>query len=414
MAVEQAWDVLVCGGGPSGCAAAVAAAREGARVLLVERTGRLGGAATTNLVQPFMGGVQCRLADDLTARLKAVHPKLMDVAYADLLAEAGAALLLHAWVARTLLDGPGKVRGVQVLTKGGFRDLGAAVTIDATGDGDVAYGAGAAFEQGRGEDGLLQPVSIMFEVGGVDKAAGILVGGERQALTTTVPDGNWSELCHAAEQSGELPPNVGVVRIYESPLPGRRILNASQVNGVNGTSPEDLTRAELEARRQAEVIVAFLRHHAPGYEDAFLAEMPAAIGVRETRRFVGLQTLTVDDLLAGRTWPDAVVRRASFVIDIHNPAGSGQADGLARQVQPYDIPYGCLVPRDVDGLLLAGRCISGTHEAHASYRVQRIGMAIGAAAGVAAALAARSGVPPREVDVAAVQASLGLTLAAPD
>jgi hypothetical protein len=170
-----------------------------------------------------------------------------------------------------------------------------------------------------------------------------------------------------------------------------------------------LTRAELTARRQAQVVLAFLQRHAPGYEQAYIAAMPAMVGVRETRRVLGLHYLTREALLAGRKDPEAVVRDASFPIDIHNPAGSGQAEGLAARVQPYDIPYGCLVPRAVDGLLVAGRCISGSHEAHASYRVMCIAMAIGAAAGAAAAQSVHRGVPPRAVDVAALQRALGLS-----
>jgi hypothetical protein len=157
-------------------------------------------------------------------------------------------------------------------------------------------------------------------------------------------------------------------------------------------------------------VLDFLRRHAPGYERAYVAVMPAVVGVRETRRFLGRAYLTREDLIAGKEWPDAVVWKAAFPIDIHNPAGSGQAEGqaqgvqgLAASVRPYEIPYGCLVPRDTPGLLMAGRAISGSHDAHASYRVQCIAMAIGAAAGAAAAVAVRERTPPAEIDVRAVQ-----------
>jgi hypothetical protein len=246
----------------------------------------------------------------------------------------------------------------------------------------------------------------MFRIAGVDESRAMLCGGERQARQVRVPEGTWEEVVRAGQERGELTPEIGVIRTYATRRPGERGINATQVNRIDGTRPEDLTRAELEGRRQAYQVLAFLQKHAPGYEDAYIAGMPSAIGVRETRRFLGLRYLTREDLLAGRKWPDAVVRDASFVIDIHNPDGSGQAEGLAAQVQPYDIPYGCLVPRETDGLLLAGRCISGSHEAHASYRVMAISMAIGAAAGAAAAVAVREGVQPREIDVAQVQSAL--------
>ena len=152
----------------------------------------------------------------------------------------------------------------------------------------------------------------------------------------------------------------------------------------------------------------FLRRHAPGYEQCRIAEMPAAVGVRETRRFRGVKTMTLDMLISGQRQTDAIVRDASFPVDIHNPDGVGQAEGLAQQVQPYDIPYGCLVPESVDGLLLSGRNISGTHEAHASYRVQQITLAIGAAAGTAAAACARQGIQPRQLDPTTIQPALGI------
>jgi hypothetical protein len=172
-----------------------------------------------------------------------------------------------------------------------------------------------------------------------------------------------------------------------------------------------LTKAEFEGRKQAYTILEFLKKHGPGYENAYITSMPAVVGIRETRRFLGVEYLDRKDLVTGRKWPDAVVWGAKFVIDIHNPDGTGQAEGreggvhqgAAEQVQPYDIPYGCLVPREIDGLLLTGRCISGSHAAHASYRVQRIMLAVGAASGAAAAVAIKQKVKPRDINVADVQ-----------
>ena len=192
-------------------------------------------------------------------------------------------------------------------------------------------------------------------------------------------------------------PTEGMVRTYLSCRDEERVINATQVNRVDGTKVQDLTHAELEGRRQVEPIVAFLRKNAPGFQNAYVSGMPAVIGVRETRRIRGIESLSVEDLIAGKKSPRAVVRGASFPIDIHNPAGIGQARGVSAahplgkdpSVKPYDIPYGCLVPKRVNGLLMAGRCISGTHEAMASYRVQVIAMATGIAAGTAAAGASR-------------------------
>jgi hypothetical protein len=397
-------DVLVCGGGPSGMAAAVMAARQGARVLLVERYGRMGGMAVQALVGPLMGNCKSAFVDQVLRRIggRTASPERLDLDYAGLVLEAGAQLMLHSWVVEALVQGK-RVTGVRAISKQGWLRIEAKVTVDATGDGDVAFLSGAAFEQGRPGDGLMQPVSIQYRIGGVSRGNDLFCGSEEEALRVKVPEGIWHDVVQRGQLAGELPASIGVIRIYKSCYASERVINATQVNGIDGTKVEDLTRAELAGRQQAFQVLAFLQKHAPGYEQAYISAIPAVIGVRETRRFLGANYLTRTDCTGGRKSPEAVVRDAQFVIDIHNPAGSGQAERFAAKVKPYDIPYGCLVPREVDGLLLAGRCISGSHEAHASYRVQCIAMAIGAAAGAAAGLAAQSPCQPREVAVPKVQ-----------
>lgn len=409
-AAAPAWDVLVCGGGVGGVAAAIAAARQGCRVLLVERGGRLGGAFVHSLVQPLMGW--CRhphpVVADLLAALGNESPKLADLVLAEALTGAGASLLLHTWSVAAVLEGT-RVAGVQVLNKEGLRDLSARIIIDATGDGDIAASAGVPFEQGRECDGLVQPMSIMFEIGGLDEAA-FTCGSEEEAVELQLPGGTWHDIVMRGRAAGELPPEVGIIRIYGSRMPGRRVINATQINKVSGLLASDLTRAEILGRRQARTVTDFLRRQAPGYANCYIAEMPGAVGVRETRRFRGLTMVTLAMLSSGVRRDDAVVREVCFPIDIHNPDGVGQAEGFAGKVPAYDLPYGCLVPQGRDGLLLSGRNISGTHEAHASYRVQQITLHIGVAAGVAAALCARQHRQPRELDVAELQQAIGLPL----
>jgi hypothetical protein len=404
----QPWDVLICGGGLGGVAAAVAAARQGCRVLLVERGGRLGGAFVNGLVQPIMGW--CRhphpIVTELLEALDRESPKLADLVLAEALAGAGASLLLHTWCAGAILDGA-RVTGVRVFNKEGLHDIPARIVIDATGDGDIAASAGVPFEQGRNRDGLTQPMSIMYEVGGVDDNA-FICGSEEEAVQLTLPGGSWHDIVMRGREAGELPPEVGIIRIYGSRMPGRRVINATQINKVDGLSASDLTRAEIMGRRQARAVTGFLRRQAPGYGNCHIAEMPAAVGVRETRRFRGLTPVTLAMLASGVRREDAVVREVCFPIDIHNPDGVGQAEGFAGKVPAYDLPYGCLVPEGRDGLLLAGRNIAGTHEAHASYRVQRITMHIGIAAGVAAALCIQQERQPRELNVDNLQRALGL------
>lgn len=404
----QPVDVLICGGGPAGMAAGVMAARQGATVLVVERYGRLGGMAVQALVGPLMGGADCPFVDEVLKRIGGRHPdpNRMDLEYAAMLEEAGAGIMLHAWVMGAVVE-DGCVKGIRLLTKQGALRISAKVTIDATGDGDVACLAGAEFEKGRPADKLMQPASIMYLVGGVDSDQAILCGSEEEAHQVRTPAGSWHEVVAKAQSTGELPPEIGVVRLYRGHRSTERIVNATQINRVDGTQVADLTRGEIEARRQAYGVLDFLRKHGPGYENAHIAMMPAILGIRETRRIRGVDYLTREDVITGRKRPDVVVRSASFVIDIHNPTGPGQAENFATRTQPYDIPYGCLVPRSLDGLLTAGRCISGSHDAHASYRVQCIALAIGAAAGTAAALAAQRDQQPRQLDVSHIQNALG-------
>lgn len=410
-------DVLVCGGGPAGIAAALMAARLGRKTLLVERYGRLGGMAVQAMVGPLMGSVRSARVDEILAHLggRRVDYEFIDLRYTELLEKAGCQILLHAWIAAPLVEA-NRVVGARLLTKQGMIDIPAKVTVDATGDGDVAAGAGAEFDQGRGAgpywpaDGLLQPMTIMFRVAGVNHAESMDANKGRNGYR--FPDGRtWNELCKDANARGELPPNVGMLRTYLSHRDDERVINATQVNRVDGTRVQDLTRAELEGRRQVQPVMDFLRKHAPGFQNAYVSGMPAVIGVRETRRIRGVASLAVDDLIEGKKSPRAVVRSASFPIDIHNPDGIGQAQGVSAEhplgkdpkVRPYDIPYDCLVPKSLNGLLVAGRCISGSHEAIASSRVQVIAMATGIAAGAAAANAAKLGIEPRDVDVAKLQ-----------
>lgn len=399
-------DVLVVGGGPAGFAAALAASRAGASTLLIERSGRLGGMATNALVSPFLGMVKGNFVNDIIDRLggREVDPSTLDLKYADMLVQDNAQILLHTCAISANIDGD-RVTGCSAFTKQGRIDISAAVTIDASGDGDIAYSAGVPFEQGRPGDGLTQPVSIMFRIGGVGTSP-LLCGSEGEAAALTLPAGTWEQIVERGMREGELPENVGVIRTYATRRPSEVTVNATQVNYIDGTSPDDLTRAELEGRRQAHIVTEFLRKHAPGYENCFISEMPAVVGVRETRRFLGCDYLTRADLLEGRKRPDAVVEDALFVIDIHNPDGPGQSEGSAVECRPYDIPYGCLVPREIDGLLLAGRCISGSHDAHASYRVMTICLGIGAAAGAAAAISARRRISPRQVKPEEIRAAI--------
>ncbi len=411
------YNVVVCGGGPSGIAAAVAAARMGAKTALVERYGIVGGMMTSGYVNPILGSVsQGTMYDEIIQLLGATGMKTrngwemsVDAEEAKyrllrFVEEAGVDIFLQTPIVEVQKNDR-SVTGIRIGTQEGLKTLYADVTVDATGDGFVAARAGASFQIGRDADGLCQPATLEFVVGPVDEEKAITCWGGTDPVR--LPDGTpYVEFCAQANARGELPENVAVVRLHRTGWPGERSINATQVNGCNTLSPEGALDAELELRRQVESIVRFLRKYVPGYEESRLKGSGSTLGVRESRRIMGDYILQDADVENGNVQKDAIVHKAWFLIDIHNPKGSGQAEGHSHPAKPYDIPYRCLLPKGVEGMLTCGRCISGTHRAHASYRVMGICLATGQAAGVAAALAAQRGVTPRALPAEAVQKAL--------
>ena len=195
-----------------------------------------------------------------------------------------------------------------------------------------------------------------------------------------------------------------LVSFFISPYPDEVTVNMTRVVDIDPLDPDDLTRAEIAARAQAMQLLAFFKRDVPGFANARIAATAAQIGIRESRRIAGVYTLTRDDVLRGRAFDDAVARSA-YPIDLHNPSGSGTITHRLPPGASYEIPYRCLVPERVDGLLVAGRCISTTHEALASTRLTPTVMTLGQAAGTAAAACVRDGVRPRDVDTAALRES---------
>jgi hypothetical protein len=299
------------------------------------------------------------------------------------------------------------VRGARFATVGGARTIRARCTIDATADAHVAFAAGCALQQGD-ERGRVQPASLMFRLSHVDLGAlaayvrthpgqmrTSLKAHERSTETITAVAGLY-DLWAAAQTAGiDIPREV--VSFFVSPYPDEVTVNMTRVVDIDPLDPDDLTRAEIEARGQAMRLVAFFRERVPGFAKARIAATATQIGVRESRRIVGEYTLTGADILEQRTFDDAVARSA-YPIDIHNPSGSGTTTHRLPPGASYEIPYRCLVPLAVDDLLVAGRCISTTHEALASTRLTPTVMTLGQAAGTAAALAVAAGTPPRAVD----------------
>ena len=412
--VAEEADVLVCGGGPAGFGAAVAAARAGARTLLLEASNCLGGMATAGMMSHWSGCESSPLGLEITERMRrsAVLPpgwtedrrwnishEALKQALFEMAAEAGVRVRLHTHVAGAVVEG-GAVRGVVAESKSGREAFLAAVTVDATGDGDVAARAGAAFDVGREGDRACQPATLMFLLGGVDTSRAIFPPSFESFID--VPKGEIQSLGRA-----HLPAPAGHVLLYPTRLPGCVCVNMTNATGVDATDARSVTRAEIECRAQIEPIVAFLREFAPGYETCYALSSAQNVGIRESRHFRGVYTLTEEDIVEGRSFDDWIAVRNFFNFDIHNVGGAGlDPNGAQKRFQAkgtYQIPYRCCVPETLDGLLLAGRNISGTHKAHSNFRVMTICADVGYGAGTAAALAAKAGVRPRDVDVAAVQ-----------
>lgn len=412
------YDVVVAGSGPSGICAAVAAARQGAKTAIIERYGIVGGNLTSGCVGPIMGSVSAgTMRDELTARLNVNGNDMLGFSgyvhdieqtkrtLVNFLNEEGVKLYLQTPVTDAIVNNS-CVAGIVVGTKKGPAAIVGRTFVDATGDGDVAYYAGASYDEGRADDRRVQPVTLMYVLGGVDDSRAIVCVGEADPVDFNgEPFPMFTQRC--CEQ-GLLPANTAAVRLYRTLVAGERLVNTTQVNDVFVDRPEDVERAENLLRQQIAEITEFLRARVPGYENCYVKHSATTLGVRESRRYLGTETLTGKDVQSGRKSPDVVVHNANFCIDIHNPVGSGQAESfdLVFSNQPYDIPYGCLVPKDIDGMLLTGRCISGTHHAHASYRVMSICMALGEAAGIAAALCALSNTRPRDLRPEIVQRKL--------
>ncbi len=421
-------DVCIVGGGSSGIAASIAASRAGAHTILVERYGFLGGTSTAGMVGPFMtsysadgtqrvvGGVFQEMIDRMVelggaidparteagsaysafielghAHVTPFHPEALKLAAMELVQGAGVRILFHTSFVHALLDAE-RIEGIVVHNKAGLSLIRARNFVDASADADVAANAGVPYSKGRSSDGKMMPATLFMRFGNVDDAR------LEQYARAHPGERLFEGIVRQARAEGRWDIPREYLNLYREPTPGEYRVNITRLHDIDGTNPDDLSRAEIEGRRQGLAVFRFMKANCPGLENVTLLEMAAQVGIRETRHIQGLYTLTGEDVLAGRRFEDAIARCA-YPIDIHDPTGSrGKLIGLGnsaadteRQVKPtapafYDIPYRCLVPVRVKNLLVAGRPISATHEAAASARVIPPCYATGQAAGLAAAL----------------------------
>ena len=414
---ETHTDVLVLGSGPAGFAAAYTAAKNGAKVILVEQGGDVGGISTSGLMSHWTGSCGSPLYYEILKRSAAnnegdfknkitnlIDPEKLKTLYLEMLFEVGCKLMLYTFAEDAICDGD-KVLGATVINKSGKTDIYAKITIDATGDGDIAARAGAEFVLGRESDNKMQPATLMFKVGGVDYSRAVFLGSFESTHDT--PKG---ELQALAKE--HIPYPAGHILTYKTTLPGVVTCNMTNAIDIDGTNADDLTCATLICRRQMEAIVQYLREFVPGYENCYILSAASLMGIRETRHFKGRYTLHEQDILKAKIFDDYVVKDAYFNFDVHNITGAGlDKTGVQKhfsQKKGYTIPYRCLLPETKENLLLCGRHISGTHMAHSNFRVMPICVGSGEAAGAAAYIASFRNCSLSTVDAKEIRRIVGL------
>ena len=404
------YDLAVIGGGFAGVAAALAAAGGGAKVLLVEKSNCLGGAAANCLVNPFMSfwthvdgkrvdlsaGIFSEIHDRMVARNAMMWETFLEeeLKYIlnEMLLEAKVDLLFHAYVSRVAVS-DGAIADVTVATKSGEMPIEADYFIDATGDAQIAYLAGCPVTLGREPDHLCQPMTLCFRLGNVDVER---FNASRERL---------NEAHRKSLEAGELLNPRENILVFPTPVKNVLHFNTTRVVRKNPTSPEEVTEAEILARRQVFEIYDFMKQHADGLENSFLMMTAAEIGVRESRMIVGEYVLSEQDCKNCVKFEDAIAA-CNYDIDIHNPEGRGTSHYYFDDGEYYTIPYRSLIPKGVSNLLVAGRCISSDHGAQASYRIMPVVCCIGEAAGTAMGMLVKSREAVTALNVGELQARL--------
>jgi hypothetical protein len=382
-------DVIVIGGGPAGTAAAIGAARCGKRVMLLEKSGQLGGMGTLGNVSVFMpignvtGIYRELIAEMLASYLPEHHDESAAPQYSPFLLrhylnekmrKEGVQVFFHTDFVG-VMKREGYVQAVVASTREGLRAFEGSQFIDCTGDARAAIDAGVPYASGRESDGMTQPMTLMFMMQDTGKP-----------VKRVLPEG-----CYTYNDVSDLP--QGRRLYWQQQEDGQLLVNMSRIKG-NGARIADVNAAETEALRQVFSIVDYLQR--TGFETYALSHVAGQVGVRETNQIHGLYTLTEEDVVGGRRFDD-VVAQTNYEIDIHSPDGKKTTD--ERRVDGYDIPYRCMVPDALSNLLVAGRSISATHVAMSSMRVQATCYALGQAAGIAASLAIDNGCACRDVPI---------------
>jgi hypothetical protein len=436
-------DIAVIGGGPGGISAAVSAARQGAKVLLVERNGFLGGGLATGLPllaffdikqRQVIGGFAQELVDRIQEMggsyghrycpfhisATTINPLYARIVCFQLIKENNIDLLMHCELSGvTVVDN--KIKSVTVTGKGSTIEIQADVFIDSTGDGDLGYMAGAQFEKGQEDTGVLQPPTLMFDLGGIEFERffdylaehpeqlpyGTGLNHIRPGYDADFFRNNPSHvffglngLIKKLREEGNCPVNRDTVIYIRQPITDHAAINTIRILNFDGSNVHDLSRGEMESHLQILPLVKMLQEHVPGFENCYLSSINASIGVRESRRIMGVKKLCKDEAIAGVV-PEDTIGLCSYFIDIHS--GNGDETYTKTIEEPYGVPYGCTVAKEIDGLMMSGRCISVDAITFGSIRIMPTLMAVGQGAGVGAALAVKKHMEPREVEASEVR-----------
>lgn len=438
-------DVAVIGAGPGGVTAALAAARQGAKVVLAERNGHIGGNLVMGLPllgyldqngRQIIGGIAQELVDDLIQdghcfghshcplhnSITILHPEMLKLLLFKKCKEAGIRLLLHSELTGTCVEDR-RLLSVTMTGKGTHTRIEADVFIDGTGDGDLGYMCGASYEKGSSATGVMQPPTVMFSLIGVEEEKfftfldahpenmkqpdSMVVGpGYNTSLWRSTPNHVFVGMQAYLDQlrrEHDIPILRENIIYINSTLPGKVFVNTVRVPGCDGSDIDSLTNGEIEGHLQIPGIVDMFKKHVPGFENCHLDSISPSIGIRESRRFKGLDTLRVHQVLSGFV-PEDTIALGGYKVDIHSGEGAGTI--LMEVKRPYGISMGCLISSDIDGLLFSGRCMSMDSESLASQRIMPTCMAVGEAAGILAATASRKHLSPKNIQAESVKVKL--------
>ncbi len=416
--------VIVVGGGMSGVAAAIAAKKQGADTLLFERYGFFGGTSTASMVSPFMNfsagnkqlvyGVFQEILDELLLYggrkpgSRAFDSETLKFVLFEMLEKYQVEYLLHTYLTGVVKEG-NLIKEIITESKNGQQAFPAEFFVDTSADADLAAKAGVAFEVGRESDGLTQAMTLMFRIANVnlkkvleycrsnpdnysfieEDINGVSIAGFKQEI-------------EEERKTGKYDNPLDYIFFVTTHRDDLVIVNTTRSLRVSGLSNVDLSRAQAEGHKNAWQIHQLLKKRIPGFDDSYISNTATQVGVRETRRIIGEYTMTGMDIVTAKKFDD-VVARGSYPIDIHDPTGGGGEMIRLKEGEYYDIPFRSLIPKGVENLLVAGRCISATHEAQASIRITATCTAMGEAAGNAAALCVKNKVAPLNLDIKELQ-----------